>query len=473
MKTKNYSQLFINGEWVDSSSDQTITVLNPSTEEVIAAVPHANEDDVDQAVTAAKEAFPAWNTLPVSKRIDLLMQLADAIEEHQEEILELIIEEMGTARDFGRTAQVGRSISEIRSLVAELDHFEFKEEYEGFDVIKEGFGVVACITPWNYPLNQIQRKITPALLAGNTVVVKPASNTPLAGFYLTHLIEKIGFPAGVFNFVTGGGSDTGNYLAGHEDVSVISFTGSTEVGRGLYEKAAPKIKHLILELGGKSAMIYLQGGDLNTAVEQAMDAVLNNTGQSCSALTRLLVPESLLDEAKNVIRDYYEKKAIVGNPIDNKTIVGPQISKDQQERVESYIQKGKDEGATVFLGGEKMEGKGFFVQPTVFTDVTNDMTIAQEEIFGPVLCVLSYSTVNEAIEIANDSPYGLSGAVVGPGEEAYQVASQLRTGNILINGSGRLDHALFGGYKQSGLGREVGLWGLEDYLEEKALFYKK
>lgn len=473
MKNKNYSQLFINGQWVDSSSDQTIAVLNPATEEVITTVPHANEDDVNQAVAAAKEAFPAWNTLPVSERADLLMQLADAIEEHQEEILEIIIEEMGTARDFGRAAQVGRSISEIRSLIAELDHFKFKEEYEGFDVIKEGYGVVACITPWNYPLNQIQRKITPALLAGNTVVVKPASNTPLAGFYLTRLIEKIGFPAGVFNFVTGGGSDTGNYLAGHEDVSVISFTGSTDVGKGLYEEAADKVKHLILELGGKSAMVYLEGGDLNIAVKQAMDAVLHNTGQSCSALTRLLVPEDQLDKTKQVIQDYYEEKAIVGNPVDNETIVGPQISKDQQERVESYIQKGKDEGATVFLGGEKMEGRGFFVQPTVFTDVTNDMTIAQEEIFGPVLCVLTYSTVEEAIEIANDSPYGLSGAVVGPDEEAYEAASKLRTGNILINGSGRLDHALFGGYKQSGLGREVGLWGLEDYLEEKALFYKK
>lgn len=473
MKTTNYDQLFINGQWVDSSSDQTITVLNPATEEVIAAVPHANEEDVDQAVAAAKQAFPDWNARPIRERSDLLLQLADAIEDHQDEILDLIIEEMGTAREFGKVAQVGRSISEIRSLVAELDNFKFKEEYKGFDVIKEGYGVVACITPWNYPLNQIQRKITPALLAGNTVVVKPASNTPLTGFYLARLIEEIGFPAGVFNFVTGGGSDTGDYLAGHEDVSVISFTGSTDVGKGLYEKAAPQIKQLILELGGKSAMIYLEGGSLKTAVKQSLDAVLNNTGQSCSALTRLLVPESRLDEAKEIIRDYYERRAVVGNPADDETVVGPQISQNQQERVESYIQKGKDEGATVFLGGEQIEGKGFFVQPTIFTEVTNDMTIAREEIFGPVLCVLTYSTVEEAIEIANDSPYGLSGAVVGPKEEAYEVASQLRTGNILINGANRSDDALFGGYKQSGLGREVGLWGLEDYLEEKALFYKK
>ncbi len=464
-------QLYINGEWVASQSSEEIEVINPTSEEIIARVPQANREDLDQAVEAAEKAFPAWNELDVAERSDYLSQLADAIEDRSEEILEVIQMEEGVATEFGRTAQVLRSAGEIRALIKNLKDFDFEQSYDGYDVIKEGYGVVACITPWNYPLNQIQRKITPALLAGNTVVVKPASATPLTGYLLADMIDKIGFPAGVFNYVPASGSQGGDYLAGHPSVQVVSFTGSTQVGQGLYEKAAAGIKKLVLELGGKSALIYLEGGDLDRAVQTSMDTVLNNTGQSCSALTRLFVPEDRLEETKEVLKEYYDKQAILGDPRQDGIIVGPQISADQQERVENYIQKGKEEGAEVFLGGEKLDQTGYFVQPTVFTQVTNDMTIAQEEIFGPVLCVLTYSSLEEAIKLANESTYGLSGAVEGPLEQAIEVARKMRTGNVLINGQGRQDDALFGGYKQSGLGREVGLWGLEDYLEEKAIFY--
>lgn len=467
------SKLYINGAWVDSESNETIDVLNPANEEVITQIPHANHEDVDKAVAAAKSAFPSWNALPVKERANYLSQLADAIDESTDELIDVIIEELGSAREFTKNSQVGRTAQEIRGIINNLDQFEFVEEHAGYNVLKEGFGVVAAITPWNYPLNQIQRKIAPALIAGNTVVVKPASNTPLTGFLLTRLIDEIGFPKGVFNFLTGSGSDTGDYLAGHDDVSVISFTGSTEVGKGLYEKASHRVKKLVLELGGKSVMLYLEGGDLEKAIKLSMDTVLNNTGQTCSALTRLLIPESHSNEAKEIIKAYYEERALTGQPREEKTVVGPAVSKDQQERIYDYIDKGVAEGATLFLGGKRLDGKGYFVQPTVFTEVTNDMTIAQEEIFGPVLTVITYKDVEEAVEIANDSNYGLSGAVVGPAEEAYEIASRLRTGNIIVNGAPRPADALFGGYKESGLGREVGLWGLADYLEEKAIFFEQ
>lgn len=467
----HFDKLYINGDWVPSQSQKMIEVINPTTEDVIARVPEANQADIDQAVQAAKAAFSAWNRLALEDRARYLSQLADAIEERSEEILDLIQAELGVATAFGRVGQVGRSPSEIRALLEKVKDFRFYESYEGYDVIKEGFGVVACITPWNYPLNQIQRKIAPALLAGNTVVVKPASSTPLTGYILSDIIDQAGFPAGVFNYLPSSGSEGGDYLAGHPDVQVVSFTGSSAVGRGLYEKASDGIKKLVLELGGKSPLIFLEGGDLNRAVKTAMDTILNNTGQSCSALTRFFVPQDRLEEAKASLKRYYQDHAIVGDPRHEEVVVGPQISFDQQKRVEDYIQKGIDEGAELFLGGEKLNRTGYFVQPTVFTQVTNDMTIAREEIFGPVLSVLTYSTVEEAIALANDTDYGLSAAVEGPEDQALEVARQIRAGNVLVNGNGRQDDALFGGYKQSGLGREVGLWGLEDYLEEKAIFY--
>lgn len=462
---------FINGKWTAPTNNEYKDVENPATEETIAQVAYSASEDVDNAVDAAKTAFPAWNNLTLEERTAYVERLLNEIKSHKDEIRDIIVEEFGAATSFTESGQVGLAIDEMSATVEAIKDYDLTEVIGNTQVIKEGYGVVAAITPWNYPLNQIQRKITPALLAGNTVVVKPASDTPLTAVKLAELVENAGFPEGVFNLVLGSGGSVGNYLAEHEDVSVVSFTGSTEVGQGLYESASKGIKHIILELGGKSALVYLPGGDLSLAVKKAMGTILNNQGQTCTALTRLLVPKDELEAVEAEVKAYYEKKVILGDPADPATVVGPMVSANQKETVLDYIEKGKAEGAKVLVGDKKpAPEKGHYVTPTVFTDVSNDMTIAQEEIFGPVLVIITYETQEEAVNIANDSIYGLSGAVVGPKEEAYEVAKQLRTGNIFVNAGGRNPLAPFGGYKQSGLGRENGLYGVEDYLETKAIF---
>ncbi|HZK23545.1 MAG TPA: aldehyde dehydrogenase family protein [Atopostipes sp.] len=463
-------KLYINGEWVDSTGTETTDVINPATEEVIATVAIGTNEDVDKAVAAAKAAFPTWNTRPVEERIEYMEKFYDKLEENKERIMETIIKELGSSRQWTEKGQFGLPFSEVRAAIDEVKKHEFEYMIDTAQIIEEGYGVVAAITPWNYPLLQIERKIVPAFLAGNTAVLKPASETPLTAQIVADLLDEIDLPKGVFNLVTGKGSTTGDYLAGHEDVDVISFTGSTAVGSTMYEKAADGIKQVVLELGGKSPLIFLEGGDLEAAAKQAFGTVLNNTGQTCTALTRLIVPTDRLEETKELLKEYNDKSVVVGDPEDEDTVVGPLISESQRETVLEYIEKGKEEGAEILFGGNKMDGKGFYVEPTVFVNVTNDMTIAQEEIFGPVLTVLTYDSVEEAIEIGNDSIYGLSGAVVGPEDEAKKVARQLRTGHILVNGAGRIPNAPFGGYKQSGRGRENGIYGVEDYLEIKAIF---
>lgn len=463
-------QIYINGQWQDAKANEFSEVINPATEEVIAKVAKSNYEDVDDAVSAAKKAFPQWNTTSVEERAEYVEKILSGIQANQALLEDTIIKELGSAKQFTESAQVALAINEIRATLNEIKQYSFEEQLDDAYVMKEGFGVVACITPWNYPLNQIQRKITPALLAGNTVVVKPASDTPITGLILARIVDQAGLPDGVFNLITGSGSDAGDYLAGHPDVAVVSFTGSTDVGRGLYGKASQTIKKLVLELGGKSALVYLPGGDLNYAVKKALDTVLNNQGQTCAALTRLLVPKDELEATKEAIKTYYDSAVVIGDPANDDTMVGPMVSQNQRQTVLDYIEKGKAEGAEILVGGNKIEGKGFYVEPTVFVNVTNDMAIAREEIFGPVLTVLTYETVEEAIEIANDSPYGLSGAVVGPVDEAEKVARQLRTGNVYVNDGARNPRAPFGGYKQSGIGRENGIYGVEDYLEIKTIF---
>lgn len=467
MKTK---QLYINNEWIDSTGDEIADVLNPATEEVIAKVPVGTTDDVDKAVAAAKAAFPAWNATPIEDRIDLMEKFYTAIEARKDEIADTIVAELGASKKFAGTGQVGLPLSEIRATIDAVKDYDFEYTLKNTQIIEEGYGVVACITPWNYPLLQIERKVVPALLAGNTAILKPASNTPLTAVIYAEIMDEVGFPKGVFNLVTGSGSTTGDYLAGHEDVDVISFTGSTAVGSTMYEKAADGIKQVVLELGGKSPLIYLKGGDLKAAVKQAMNTVLNNQGQTCTALTRLLVPKDDLEETKQHILDFYETEVTVGDPTSEDTKVGPLVSADQRDTVLEYIEAGKEEGAEILVGGNKIDGPGYYVEPTVFVNATNDMKISQEEIFGPVLTVLTYDTVEDAVEIGNDIVYGLSGAVVGPEDEAVKVARQLRTGNVLVNGAGRVPEAPFGGYKQSGRGRENGIYGVKDYLEIKAIF---
>ncbi|MGX7196899.1 aldehyde dehydrogenase family protein [Enterococcus olivae] len=466
---KRIDKLFYDGQWQTPRSTKFSEVINPANEEVIAEVIQASHEDVDLAVQAAKEAFVGWNATSPEERASYVEKILSGIQKRQQELEDTIIAEYGSSRQYTKNAQVPLSINEMKGTLEELKRFSFEETIENATIQKEGFGVVACVTPWNFPLNQIQRKITPAILAGNTVVVKPASNTPLTAILYAEIIEEAGLPAGVFNLITGSGRDAGNYLTEHPDVEVISFTGSTDVGKGLYKPASTTVKKLVLELGGKSAMVYLKGGDLQKAVEAAANTVLDNQGQTCSALSRLIVPKEELERTKELLKDYYSK-VVVGDPAKEETKVGPMVSQDQLDTVLDYIEKGKAEGAEILVGGNKLEGPGYFVEPTVFVNVTNDMTIAQEEIFGPVLTVLTYNSVDEAIEIANDSIYGLNGGVVGPEEEAYQVARQLRTGNVIINGVTRTAKAPFGGYKQSGIGRENGLFGLEDYLEIKAIF---
>jgi acyl-CoA reductase-like NAD-dependent aldehyde dehydrogenase len=463
------NQLYINGEWTDSTGNETADVINPATEEVIDTVPVGTEEDVDKAVAAAKEAFKTWNKTSIEERIEYMEKVYDEIEKHQQEIADTIVAELGTSQTFAENNQAPQPLNEMRATLDEIKDYEFEYYEYSAKIIKEGYGVVACITPWNYPINQIQRKITPAILGGNTVVVKPPTNTPLTAILYAKLIDNAGLPKGVFNLVTGSGSTTGDYLSKHEDVDVISFTGSTEVGKQMYANASDHIKQVVLELGGKSPLVYLKGGDLKAAVKQSMDTVLNNQGQTCTALTRLLVPEDELEDAKQAVLDYYEEAVVIGDPTDKETMVGPMVSEDQQQTVLDYIETGKQEGAEILVGGGKIDGPGYYVEPTVFI-ADNDMTISQEEIFGPVLNIITYKDKEEAIELANDVVYGLSGAVVGPQEEAEEVAAQLRTGNIIVNGGDRIAKAPFGGYKQSGRGRENGIYGVEDYLEIKSLF---
>lgn len=463
-------QNYIDGQWLSPKSGETLEVINPADETVIAQVAKSSQTEVDQAVEAAREAFSSWKNTPLEERVAYLEKIYQGLVDRQEEIAPVISQELGAPISFARTSQVGLALNEIKATLEEIVKYDFEEVVDTARVIKEPFGVVACITPWNYPLNQIQRKITPALLAGNTVVVKPASNTPLAGLIYAEIIDAAGLPAGAFNLVTGSGSKVGNYLAGHPQVDVISFTGSTEVGRGLYQEASSTIKKLVLELGGKSAMVYLPGGDLQLAVQKSMDTILFNQGQTCSALSRLLVPEDKLEDAKALIEAYYKERVKIGDPEDESTLIGPLVSKDQLERVAEYIRIGEEEGADLLLGGNVLNHPGYYIEPTIFVGVDNRMKIAQEEIFGPVLCVITYKDIDEAVRIANDSPYGLSGGVVGPQDLAIQVARQIQTGNIFINNGPRSPKAPFGGYKQSGLGRENGIYGVEDYLELKALF---
>ena len=463
------NQLYINGQWIDASGTETSEVVNPATEEVIDTVPIGTEEDVDKAVVAAKEAFPSWNATPVEDRIEYLEKIYVEIEKHQQEIADTIVSELGSAQSYVEATQAPQPLKEMRATIDAAKEYEFEYYEDTAKVIKEGYGVVACITPWNYPINQIQRKVTPALLGGNTVVVKPASQTPLTALLYAKIIDSVGLPEGVFNLVTGKGSSTGDYLAKHKDVDVISFTGSTEVGEMMYENAADGIKQVVLELGGKSPLVYLKGGDIKAAVKQSMDSVIDNQGQTCAALTRLLVPEEELENVKKAALDYYNEKVVIGDPKDPETTVGPMVSSDQRETVLEYFEKGIEEGAEVLIGGNAIDGTGYYVEPTIFI-ADNNMTISQEEIFGPVLNIIPYKDQEEAVRLANDVIYGLSGAVVGPQEEAEKVALQLRTGNIYVNGGARVSKAPFGGYKQSGRGRENGIYGVEDYLEIKAIF---
>jgi aldehyde dehydrogenase (NAD+) len=466
-----FDKLYIGGEWVASAGHDSLEVIDSTTEEVFATIPAGLSADIDRAVAAAKAAFAGWSQELAPERGKLLRRVAEELEARTDEIADVITHEVGMPKAQSAAIQVGTGIAAFSTASDLLSTFTFEDDTDGL-IVKEPIGVVGCITPWNYPLNQIGAKVAYALAAGCTVVLKPSEVAPVNALLLAEIIDDIGFPPGVFNLVTGEGPVVGEALAAHPDVDMISFTGSTRAGRRVAELAAQSIKRVALELGGKSPNVLLDDADFAKAVKGGVAAAYANSGQTCSALTRMIVPRARLAEVEQLARAAAESYT-VGDPFAEGTRLGPLISSVQRDRVRSYIEKGIEEGAVLVTGGPEAPDsldKGYFVKPTVFSNVTRDMTIAQEEIFGPVLSIIPYDTEDEAVEIANDSLYGLAAAVSGSDERAQKVARRIRAGQVRVNSGRFFGGAPFGGYKQSGLGREHGAYGLEEFLEIKALF---
>ncbi len=464
--------LYIGGAWVPSTGSGAIEVIDSTTEEVMGTVPEGTVEDVDRAVDAARDAFPAWSTRPLAERTALLTAVGEALGARMDDLADLITHEVGMPRMLSQLVQVGLPLNSFATAAQVAADFTWEQTVGNLLVVREPIGVVGCITPWNYPLHQIAAKVAPALAAGCTVVVKPSEVAPLNAFVLAEIMDEVGVPAGVFNLVTGFGPVVGEAIAGHPGVDMVSFTGSTRAGRRVTEVAAATVKRVALELGGKSANVILADADLATAVPDGVSKCFLNSGQTCSALTRMLVPRDRLAEAEEIARSVAEAFT-PGDPFDPSSRIGPLVSAAQRDRVRGYIDKGVGEGARLVTGGPEAPeglGRGFFVAPTIFSDVTRDMTIAREEIFGPVLVMLPYDSEDEAVEIANDTDYGLAGGVwSGDAEHAKAVARRLRTGQVEVNGGSFNPMAPFGGYKQSGNGREFGSFGLEEFLEVKSL----
>jgi acyl-CoA reductase-like NAD-dependent aldehyde dehydrogenase len=465
-------KLYINGAWVPSTGTGSIEVVNAATEEVMGTVPKGTAEDVDRAARAAADAFSQWSKTSVDERSKTLARVQEALGARSADIATLISKEVGMPFTLSNLIQVGLPITSFATMSQIVREIAFEEEIGSSLVVREPIGVVGCITPWNYPLHQICAKVAPAIAAGCTVVLKPSVVAPLNVFVLAEVFDEIGLPPGVFNLVTGPGTVVGEAISSHPLIDMVSFTGSTRAGKRVMQLAADNVKRVALELGGKSANVILEDAELSKAVPSGVSACFLNSGQTCSALTRMIVPRSRLAE----VEDLAVKAAQTykpGDPFDPETRLGPLVSASQRERVRGYIKSGIDEGAKLLCGGAEVpEGleKGYYVLPTVFSEVTNDMTIAQEEIFGPVLSIIPYDTEEEAIRIANDTIYGLAGGVwAGDKEHAEAVARKLRTGQVEVNGGVFNPIAPFGGYKQSGIGRELGRYGLEEFLEVKAI----
>ena len=465
-------QIYVGGNWVDSAGDGSIDVINPSNEEVIGSVPDGVGADVDAAVAAAREAFSGWAATPLEERLGYIEKLAGQLGARSEEIGELISREVGMPGKMAVMIQAGLPAGTTASVPATAREFPFEETLGRSLVTREPVGVVGCITPWNYPLHQIMAKIAPAMAVGCTVVLKPSEVAPLNAFVLADIIDELGFPAGVFNLVSGVGPVVGEAIAAHPDVDMVSFTGSTRAGTRVAEVAAANVTRVHQELGGKSANIVLDDADFAAAIPSAVGACYLNSGQTCSALTRLLVPADRMDEAAELAAQA-AAGFTVGPADDEGSRLGPLVSQTQWDRVQGYIQAGIDEGATLVTGGTgKPEGldAGYYVKPTVFSNVDNSMSIARDEIFGPVLSIIGYDSEEDAIRIANDSDYGLSGGVwSSDNDRALAVAKQLRTGEVDMNGSFLNTDAPFGGYKKSGNGRELGRFGLSEFVEAKQI----
>ncbi len=471
-----YDKVYINGKWVaPQGQDKAIEVFDSTNEQVMATIPSCNAQDVDAAARAAATAFLTWSALDVEERAKYMNRIGDGIAARMDELATAISRETGMTKFLSQMIQVGLPINSFKQAAIVAEKFEYSHELGSSLVVREPIGVVGCITPWNYPLHQITAKVAFAMAAGCTVVLKPSEIAPIDAFILAEIIDEIGLPAGVFNLVTGTGPVVGEALAAHPSVDMISFTGSTRAGRRVSQVAAETVKKVALELGGKSANIICADLDEATfakAVSSGVGGAFLNSGQTCLALTRMLVPRSRLAEAET-LAGAAATAMIVGDPFEKTTALGPLASAAQRDRVNGYIQKGIDEGAKVVVGGVGVpEGctTGYYVKPTVFSNVTNSMTIARDEIFGPVLSIIAYDNEEEAIQIANDTVYGLSGAVwAADKDKAIAIARRIRTGQIAVNGGAFNINAPLGGYKQSGIGREYSEYGFEEFLEIKSM----
>jgi len=466
-------QFYIDGQWVDPVEPRSMDVVNPATEEVYGQISIGSAADVDLAVAAAARAFETFSQTSREERIDLLQKILDVYVRRADEVAEAIMDEMGAPWGLAKYAQAASGTQHIGAALQALKDYEFEEEMGTTLIVKEAIGVCGLITPWNWPMNQIAVKVAPALAAGCTMILKPSEIAPFDAILFAEILDEAGVPAGVFNLINGDGPGVGTALSQHPDIAMMSFTGSTRAGVLVAQNSAPSVKRVAQELGGKSANIILDDADLEAAVSEGTASMFENTGQSCDAPSRMLVPKDKMDAAA-AIAAKVAAETVVGNPRKKGTRVGPVVSELQWNKIQGLIQKGIDEGATLAAGGTgRPDGldEGYYVKPTVFADVSNDMTIAREEIFGPVLSIIPYEDEEDAIRIANDTPYGLSGYVSsGDLKRARKVASRMRTGMVHINGADLNALAPFGGYKQSGNGREWGAHGMDEFLELKSVY---
>ena len=471
---RTYDKFYINGQWVEPIGKGTSEIINPANGEISATVPYGNADDVDAAVRAAKNAFDSWSQTSAAERADFLRKIAVEGEKRNADLTQTIIDELGMPVQNAAEFQVDPLAIICESFAEKASLMEETKEVGNSVIVKEPIGVCAMINPWNYPVWQMIGKVAPALAAGCTMVVKAASQTPSHLFIFAEICEAVGLPAGVFNMVHGSGREIGAALSSHPDVDMVTFTGSTAAGIQVSNSAAPTVKRVCLELGGKSPFIITEEADLDAAVSFGITDVMVNTGQTCNALTRMIIHESRYDEAVELAKSYAEA-LVVGDPNDPDVFVGPMSSAGQKQSVLDFINQAITDGARLVTGGTDMPAgltTGNYVLPTIFADVTNDMNIAQEEVFGPVLVMIRYSTVDQAVEIANDTPYGLAAAVwAGDKDKATAIARRILAGQVAINGGDANHEAPFGGYKESGNGREFGVEGLHEYCELKAMQY--